>query len=738
MKRYLAKQSSLFVMVSLTIGLGMGALNAAELEEVIVTAQKRSESLQDVAIAVTAFTSSDIKNLGANSVHALQASTPGLVYNTTGAAAQPFLRGVGTRLAQNGLELSIATYIDDRYLARPSSTLFQLADIERIEVLKGPQGTLYGRNSTGGAIRVVTKEVGDEFEGTMKASYGNYDSYTVSGSVNIPVTEDFGMRLTGLSLGRDGYATNVNPAGRKEWDDLDYQALRGKFRWDVSSNVTAKLTLEYWQRDDLSGVENVNISSFPVSNNGALGVTLPQATRVGDLASAIDDTNDGSEFSGQFRLDVAFDGFDFSSITAWSDFDLFWLGDADGGSVRHLDAFVIEDSSGFTQEVQFVSNNDSKFSWIVGANYFLDDADYELYIDLTDVGFPFASQSDQNAESTAWAVFAQVGYDITDSTKITVGGRYTEDTKEITARASSLPFIAIPAFGATVPLDLKDSWSEFTPMAILEHNFNDDVMAYAKYSRGFKSGGFNYPVVTNKPINESALNPEILDMYEIGMKGEFLNSTLRLNASLFYYDYTDLQVTRGPDGGGAGAAVTTENAANAEIFGLDLDMTWLASDSLSIMAGLSILDTEYKDYSATGKIPNFAGSGAAGAVIDFAFDASGESLIRAPDWSGFISAEYVIQMQGASIPVYLNYAYKDDYNFDFVLDPRMGGLTQDSYGILTARVAYEPDHGKWSVGFFGSNLTDEDYLDDSVANGAGLRINRGPPRTYGVDVNYNF
>lgn len=721
----------------LAVALSAVAFNTqAQLEEVVVTAQKRTASLQDVPVAVSAFSAQDLLNQGVGGTQALQAITPGLVYNLTGAAAQPFLRGVGTRLAQNGLELSIATYLDDRYVARPTASMMELADVERIEVLKGPQGTLYGRNSTGGAIRVITSGVYDEFGGTLKGSYGNYNAYTVSGTVNIPMGDDFGVRLTAMTKERDGYATNVNPDGRDEWDDLDYQAFRGKIRWDVMDNLTANLTLDYWQRDDLAGVENVNLSNFPVSNNGALGSTLPQTRKEGKLASAIDDTNDGDEFSGQFRLDWAFDSIDFAAITTWSDFNLDWLGDADGGSMRHLDAYVIEDSDSFSQEIQLLSNNDSRINWIVGAYYFRDDADYELWIDLEDVGVPTASQSAQNTETESWAVFAQVGWLLGENAKLTVGGRYTVDERDVEGRPSSLSFVEIPSFGAETPVDVDDDWDEFTPSVTLDYNMSDDVMVYATYSRGFKSGGFNYPAVTNKPINESALEPEILDMYELGMKGEFFDSTMRLNASLYYYDYSDLQVTRAS--GGVGAVVTTENASDATVIGLDLDMIWLATENLTLTAGLNVLDTEYEDYEASAKVPNFEGSGLQGAVIDISYDADGENMLRAPEWSALVSAEYVVPFSSGSMPLFVSYSYKDDYDFDFVADPAFNELTQDSYGVLAARISYVPNDGSWEVGVYGGNLTDEDYKDDSVANGAGIRINRGAPRTYGVDFTYNF
>lgn len=717
-----------------TLGIAQAVSAENVLEEIVVTAQKRSESLQDVPIAVSAYSSEDILNQGINGAQALQALTPGLVYNNTGATAQPYLRGVGTRLAQNGLELSIATYADDRYISKSTSVLFELADIERIEVLKGPQGTLYGRNSTGGAIRIISKGVEDEFGGSVKASLGNYGATTLSGTINVPLSDDFGMRLTAITKERDGYADNVNPEGRDEWDDLDFQAYRAKFRWDMSDNATANLTLDYWQRDDLAGVENVNITpaSVPVSNNGPFGSSLPQTMKKGKLASAINDTNDGSEFSGQLRFDIAFESFDFSSITTWNDFELDWLGDADGGSIKHLDAFVIEDASGYSQEFQLVSNNEGPVNWILGAYFFEDDSDYELWVDISDVaaGLTF-SQSAQTTKTTSWAVFSQLKWELGEDLNLTVGARFTEDEKEVEAQASELPFLVLPVLGAVVPVELDDSWSEFTPSISVDYNVNDDVMLYATYSRGFKSGGFNYPVVTSLPPAESALDPELLDMYELGMKGEFMNSTLRANASLYYYDYQDLQVTRAA-GDGPGAAVTTENAADATITGFDLDVVWLATDAMTITAGLNILDTEYEDYQASARVYSPAGPSTIG------FDASGEDMLRAPEFSSFISVEYVISLSSGELPIYLSYSHKDDYDFDFVYDSFSDGLTQDAYGLLSARISYTPEDGNWTLGVFGNNLTDEDYNDDSVGNPPGIRVNRGVPRVYGVDLTYNF
>ena len=384
------------------------------------------------------------------------------------------------------------------------------------------------------------------------------------------------------------------------------------------------------------------------------------------------------------------------------------------------------------------SNQDSAFTWLLGGYYFNDDHDYELTADLSDFvpNFTF-SQSAQNVQSESVAIFGQLVWAMSEQTNLTLGGRFTEDSKEVTAVASSLEAVTL---GAVVPTNLSDSWSEFTPKVTIDHNFTDDMMIYATYAGGFKSGGFNYPVLPTPTA--TALEPEMLDSFELGMKGEFADNTVRLNASAFYYDYKDLQVTRAA-GVGPGAAVTTENAANAKVMGIDMDMTWAATDNLTISAGGSLLDTEYKDYIASAFVFNSADNTAATfgetGMGRVGFDADGTSLIRAPELSFFVSGEYVIDLQsGGEIPLFLSYSYKGDYDFDLVAGPRESLLTQEAYGLLNGRISYKPDNAKWEIGLWGQNLTDEVYFDDNVANPTGIRVNYGAPRTYGADLKVSF
>jgi iron complex outermembrane receptor protein len=724
------------------IGFGSSVPAQAQLEEVIVTAQKRAESLQDVPVTVQAFSNEALTDFGISNTQDLQIVTPGLIINNTGASAQAYLRGVGTRFAFAGLEPSVATYLDDRYLSRAQASVFELADVERVEVLKGPQGILYGRNATGGAIRVVTLDVVDEFEGNLKATAGNYNQVGLSGTVNVPISDTFGMRLSAVMRERDGYADNLDPRGRDEFDDQDYQSYRAKLRWDMSENITARLTVDYNDRDDNSGNDVVDLSPPGLSVGIALGGI--SGKDVDEVATAMDTTTDSEDWSASLRFDVALDALDFASITTYWDMEQNANTDADGTSIRLIDdPYALQKVDSFSQEFQFVSNTDGNLNWIAGLYYFQENNDqFEIVLDLTEnpnAGI-YASQGNQAVETTAYAAFGQASYAFTDSWSVTLGGRYSYEEKDVEISRFSEPAVVSLV---RWPYEDSNNWSEFTPKASLEYNF-DAGMVYLTYSRGFKSGGFNYAASLQNPITGEptpVLDPEILDMIELGWKTELLERRLRLNGALYYYDYKDLQVTRALADPNTGASVNlTQNAADAKIMGLDLDATWMVTNALTVTLGLNILDSEYQDYDAPANVFNASLTGQqVPGMSPVVFDADGESLLRASDYSYFVSANYEFSVGDARLPLVVSYSYKDDYNFDFVADPLSDRLRQEGFGLLSARLTYIDPSENWEFALWGKNLTDEDdYFDDIVGNGTGIRGSHGSPRTYGVDVSYSF
>ncbi|MAC32329.1 MAG: hypothetical protein CME38_01830 [Haliea sp.] len=711
----------------LMVVMPLSAQNMA-LEEVVVTAQKRNQSLQDVPVAVSAFTNEALTDFGVSNTQSLQMVTPSLVYNNTGAEGSPYLRGVGTRLASLGLESSVATYIDDRYVSRPAASLFELSDVERIEVLKGPQGTLYGRNATGGAIRVITMDPDDEFEGDVSLSVGNYNRMNLSGRVNIPITDTLAAQVSGISSNRDGYADNLVPEGASELDDRDFQATRAKVRWDIAPDAMMKLSVAYWNQDDNNGNDRVAVGpselSVGLSRGGITG------TKPDEAATANNATIEQDEISADLRFDVAFESFDFASITTYSDFDSESPTDGDGTSDVTLDATRAQDVQTYTQEFQLLSNGDGPLNWIVGMYYFYQEGDTFAIADING-GAATISNMDQYVETDAYSLFGQATYNFNDHWALTLGGRWNTEEKDV--EQTLIPGTVPNGVGTppNIPFEDNESWDEFTPKATVEYR-TDTSLIYLTYAVGFKSGGFNYPAASPAAV---PLGPEILDSIELGYKGDLMDDRLRLNGALFYYDYQDLQVTRAAaDTTGSGISLTTENAADASVLGFELDLTALVTEALTLTAGVSVLDSEYKNYDASAKIPR---EGVAG-LTDAFFDADGESLLRASDFSGYVSANYEIDVQKGRVPIVLTYSYKSEYDFDFVGSSETQALTQDDYGLLSLRVSYVPSSEKWRVAVWGNNLTDEEYFTEVAANAFGLWGSYGEPRTYGVDLSYYF
>jgi iron complex outermembrane recepter protein len=725
---------------------------SAQLEEVVVTAQKRVESLQDVPVAVSAFQSEQLQNFGIDSTQALQMVTPSLVFNNRGPVAQPFIRGIGTTLSLLGLEPSVATYVDDQYYPRPVGSIMELPDLERVEILKGPQGTLYGRNATGGAIRIVTRDPGDELEGNINVSVGDYDYFKLTGYVEGALGDDLRANASFLNTQRDGFGEQKAP-GMDDLDDLDVQTYRTKLVWDASDRVIAKLALDYTKREDTAGSETIDLTStkspalgpFPFSIGPALakgvggpnppapfGNVQPTGKSQDAVRSSVDDDNEQEMFNAQLRFDVELNGMAFSSMTTYQDSNSETnTADFDASSLIMSDIYDKEDNEAWSQEFQLLSDTDSSFSWMVGTYYFESEGEYQLWFDARELvvaGFQTLQSPQSRLDTTAWAVFGQASYDFSDTWSLTLGGRYSYEEKDIEADSPD----------GTVSDD--DDWSEFTPKAVLEYSW-DDGMAYLSYSRGFKSGGFAYPYVED--FSDSPVDSETLDMFELGVKADLVDNTLRLNSALYFYDYSDLQVNRNAGlQPGVGIVIPVENAGGAEVLGLELDMTWIATDALTFSAGFNAMDTEYTDYDATPSVYNTTTVPGPVVATVPSYDAKGDDMIRAPDFSAYVAVNYEFNLSdGAYIPLNITYSHKGDYNFDLIpgdASNRIDEYESDAYELLNARLGYSPASDQWSVAIWGKNLTDEEYYDEVVAFATAVRATVGAPRTYGIDFTYNF
>ena len=702
------------------------------IEEVVVTAQKREQSLMDAAIDVTAFSGIQLRDAGIDDVFGISKAIPGLTIQNTGANVQIFMRGVGTRITGTGLDSAVAVYVDDRFVTRQTGQVFDIYDVERVEVLKGPQGVLFGRNSTGGAIRLITAEVSDDLEGELNFGFGSEDYQMASGFVNVPVTDNFGIRISAQSRQRDAFKENIVP-GAEDFDDLDAQSVRLKARWDVSDRSTLKFSYDRSKATDLSSSGAVSLDRGNPRGVALGGITTSERDKI--ASSMGTDPFYGSpkieSDSFQLRFETSLsDSLDLAAYFHYADFRSAKPGDYDGTSFRDIEvesAFFDAEDLGFGIELS--SNSDGPLSWVIGANAFEGDAesDFDLRVGPAGGGTVRLSTGYGFYDNTAYGVFGSLDYDLNERWTLTVGGRYTYEDKENSLAASEIAVATV----SPVPASDGESWNEFTPKVTLTYNLDNGII-YGTFASGFKSGGYNHPLRVG-----AVIEPETIDMIEVGYKAD-LSDSVRLTSAFFAYSYDDLQVTKAASGGGT---VTTENATDSDIMGLDVDLTWAATEKLTLRFNAEYLDTEYKDYDTAGRAPNTVLTGDPAAIgYGFVFfNAKGQEMLRAPELAAYFSMQYdsPIDVGGreGSLSLNMNYAWKDDYLFDFEVDPLVD-VTQDAHGILNARATLTID--KVSLSVWGKNLTDEVYFFDKVVAGTNNRGNYGHPRTYGVDFAYRF
>ena len=705
---------------------------AGVIEEVVVTAQKREQSLMDAAIDVTAFSGEQLTEAGIDDIFGMAKAVPGLTIQNTGAQIQIFMRGVGTRITGTGLDSGVAVYVDDRFVTRQTGQVFDIYDVERVEVLKGPQGVLFGRNATGGAIRIITKEVSDELEGELSLGYGSDSFQMARGFVNVPVTDNFGIRVSAQTRQRDAFKENIIP-GADDFDDLDAQSIRVKARWDVSDDSTLKFSYDRSKATDLSNSGAVSLDRGNSRGISFGGITTTDRDKI--ASSMGTDSAYGSpkieSDSFQLRFETSLsDSLDLAAFLNYLDFRSAKPGDYDGTSFQDVEvesAFFDASDIGFGFDLS--SNSDGPLSWVVGANFFEGDAesDFDLRVGPAGGGSVKLSVGFAEYKNTSYGVFGSLDYDFNERWTLTVGGRYSDEDKENDLSTSSIAVATV----SPVPASDSESWNEFTPKVTLTYNLDNGIV-YGTFASGFKSGGFNHPLRVG-----TVIDPETIDMIELGYKAD-LTDSLRITSSLFVYSYKDLQVTKAAS---ESATVSTENATDSDIRGLDVDLTWAANEKLTFRINAEYLDTEYKDYDTAGRAPNTVLTGDPAAVgYGFVFfNAKGQEMLRSPELAVYAAVQYdsPISIGGreGNLSVNMNYAWKDDYIFDFEVDPLID-VTQDAHGILNARATLTID--KVSLSVWGKNMTDEKYFFDKVVAATNNRGNYGHPRTYGVDFAYRF
>ena len=690
----------------------------ATLQEIVVTAQKRSENLQDVPIAVSAVNARQLEAAGVTNIVDLHVTVPTL--NSASAVGQftSTIRGVGSFSFGPGIESPIALYIDGVYLASPQASALSLNNIDSIEVLKGPQGTLFGRNATGGLIQVTTAKPSSETHEKLSLSYGNYNtvegSAYISGQIADGLAADFAFH--GKTQG-EGYGKNITTGSdtNKLYHDI---ALRSKWVWR-GDTTTVTLIGDYSNvRDNLNTFTNFpgKLSGFiPGRINPDLGY---------DTESNRETLHKGWSAGGSLRIEHDFAAVRLMSITAYRkqqydfkedlDFtaeDLEWL------TQRQIDRQI-------SQEVQLASLNPGRLQWTVGLFYFDMESNYPGFmlgrqnLDFTQIGI----NNNQKAQSEA--AFGQATYEVLKDTHLTVGMRYTEEVRREVGAELNLTLFPPASFPSPVPVtipiafpDRKIKFDKVTYRASLDHRFSDDVMAYVSYNKGFKAGGFN----TINP-GDPPFRPESLDAYEAGIKAELLDRRLRLNLAGFYYNYADMQVPKINV-----ATLSIINGAKARIYGLDLDLTAVVNKSVTLTGGIGWIDPTFTNFpvcpvsSPTGGVPEANGN------------CTGNQVPFASRFVGSLAGTYTRTLGAGQLEASGNVYYNSGlyYEPDNV-------LKQGPYTLVGASIKWTSDKGG-SVGVFGKNLTDRRTISFAATQGGGNQtVSYAEPRTFGVVLGYEF
>ena len=702
------------------------------IEEIIVTAQRREQDLQKVPLSVTALSARDIEEMGFTDSVSIGDQVPNLEFKTIGGTLNITIRGVGNNDFNTAAISPVSVYRDGVVIGANAPQTFALLDLDHVEVLRGPQGTLFGKNTTGGALQYFSKLPGDEMDGHIRLGYGRFDLYHIEGAATLPLGEDFAVRVAGLWKDRNGTKTNL--FNNEKVGVIDEQAFRAIFRYNPG-DLDARLHF------GLGKAKNDNnelkaIGTLPGGTN-AVGWNYPDAN---DLDVWNFDAQSHNEIEDTYAiLDIAyaFGAFTLRSITGYDEGSGDYLQDSDASPLSILDRKLnLAETEQFTQELQLSYQSD-KLDAVVGVYYFTEDYDYDLRLLVFGLLGPTATGRyyTNTRENDAYAAFVQGTYALSDRMRVTAGLRYTYDEVKATAQDNFRFGVYLhnpdpSEFIPVLPLTADDYDSDALDWRLaLEYDLADDLMAYGSITKGSKAGGSRAAGVVNSPAELGNFDPEELISYEIGLKSTWFDQRLRVNASAFLYDYTDLQVQSVRTGVGGMTSIIVENAADADIKGLEVEITGLLSDQLELGLNFGVIDGEYENY-VSGALDEF------GNLVDF----SGNKLPNTPEFSMSANLVYSVNLGNFALRMRADYSYTDKKYTNSAEDPLVNTL--EGHDLLNLRASITPvADGRWELAVWGQNVTGEEYIEESLDLRSLGFINYQygeTEATYGVDFTYRF
>jgi len=663
------------------------------LEEVIVTARKIEESVQHIPMSVQVLSKDFLERADVTRLYELQFNIPGLVVNSVGMFGAGFsLRGIADQL---GIGLSVATHLNGVYLGSSNLAIARMFDLERVEVLKGPQGTLYGRNSTAGSINFITRAPQDELSAQVETAYGSFNTARAEGYINVPF-EASALRLAFIGSEGDGYISNS--VDDRKFAESDFWGLRGTLLINPSDNLQLNIMAQHVRDTGASGeLWDPQPVFLPDPDDIWLTtVTLPNPY--------LETQNDTVTVDVQYDLGYA----QLHSITGYAHSKVNGLDDCAGkpilqGCTRGVDPL---DYDQWSEEVQLASNADALFDWLVGANFFSNQESQDGFLSVPFFGPVPLNDGSATAEDVAYAVFGQASWQMAPSWSVTGGLRLSHEKNRVSNVGTGVED------NHTLRV-AEDSWSHLSWRVDLEHAYNENVLVYAGVSTGFKSGGITTDLLPDGEFD--TFGPENLTAFETGVKFQSLEHGLTVNASAFYYDFRDLQVTT-VEFTDEGLISDTDNAAKAEVYGTDVDGAFPLSDSLKISGGVVWLPKrEYVEFPTD----------ETGDII------SGNDIIRAPEWSGTAAIDYELPWQWDGIfSARLEYNYRSQVFFTKENSPL---FEQKGFGLLNVFLRFENSSRKWYVFATGRNLTDQQYFNQILIQSA-----PGYPANYEVGFGLRY
>lgn len=737
------------------------------IEEVVVTAQRRAESLQSVPIAISAYSEEQLRTRRIDSLGGLADRTPGFAIGQFfPTQPQIYIRGIGSNDDGPAADPSTVVFIDEVYVGRAAGWTANLFDLERVEVLRGPQGTLYGKNVVGGAINLITRKPDENFRAQLSASVGNLDSRQFQGVLSGPIASNLYGKISFNEMSRDGYLDSKvglfpdafpsqDPLSLGQFEQLNKNStgIRAGLRWLPSEDLEINFSVDSASLDE-------NAPGFfrrGTADAQMLDGLLPQY--VGDPRINLQDrpaqtTNETTGFN--LRVDYELGWSTFTSISSYRESETL---NTDCCSVYNEEEARLlassptapafgqlllgtgnvtrEDADQLSQEFRFTSAGSGPLQWVAGFYYLEENTDrtesFDYGIGFSDGagGFdtfvpPTTGITTQFGQTESVAIFGQATWSITEKMRLTAGARWTEDTKKLRSIGQPGGFLVNEAFDVSV----DESWDEVTPRFVLDYQLTEDIFLYTLASKGFKSGGFQGS--PPRRINAAVpFEPEIAWLYEAGIKSEWFDRRAQVNLTGFYTDYTDLQVFQllVPEDSPADAGVlVAQNAADAEVQGLELEITLMPISGLTLSASYAYLDATFSEFfppagfnTPSGVDPN---------------QRAGNNLRNSPEHSGTLMAVYEMMLKdGKGLMFQLDWRYQDDAFQD---PDNQEGAAIDAYDLLDARVAVTSSDSKWELALWAENLFDEDYFIHGFPSEQGGTMTPGPPRLYGLSLTWSM